>query len=605
MKKIEEIQLRKLMSSYGGVGSIIETKDNGSLKVDFYNRWNYFAANAQNNLVELRDLRLLHRLRTIPGFEDLEHLYSAPQNDLSDVVYNPRNRDLMTTIKSSYFPGWFFCPKCRRFHKYEDWRNLWNLDNGFSENPPACYHCSRQIGHNRIHRERLEQVRFLMASADTSNICDVPFDLLFGINRDGLAWILDGAAPLPPDHELFYRTSSSSDALQTIYVQDGANGQIINMAVINNRYLVYNNGPWQGAYKLFQRNQNNIYYPNVIKSLYIPWAIDENTLNMIINLSQNGLTADAIFNMLGLNPQIWSVDDVQFIIDNHNQSYDCQEFAYIIDSTRYRRNNRNFTDRYLKIVRYPNLSSILDDNIGDIVKVPFIRCLYAVHKLKETWTIPTFSRVAPEGESIQWWNTENGIEVPDLVVNSTPTYNVGLNRQIPNYLPAVEVFGEGLFLEVDMNGISREHVDVFVHTFSHMIMKELEFQCGYSLSSMQERIYHDAANTRYGLLIYTVGGADGSYGGFISLFPSDTNATTGNIVRIIHNAMERAEDCPNDPICSEEGGHCYACLDIPEISCCCWNNALDRNVFNMYYHNYFQNKSFLNPGNDVNVVLDD
>ena len=39
MKKLEEIQRRKVISAYGGSGSIIETLENGSLLIDDYDRW--------------------------------------------------------------------------------------------------------------------------------------------------------------------------------------------------------------------------------------------------------------------------------------------------------------------------------------------------------------------------------------------------------------------------------------------------------------------------------------------------------------------------------------------------------------------------------------
>lgn len=42
MRKLEQIQLNKLISAYGGVGSIIETNTNGSLIILPYDQWNCF-----------------------------------------------------------------------------------------------------------------------------------------------------------------------------------------------------------------------------------------------------------------------------------------------------------------------------------------------------------------------------------------------------------------------------------------------------------------------------------------------------------------------------------------------------------------------------------
>ena len=117
-----------------------------------------------------------------------------------------------------------------------------------------------------------------------------------------------------------------------------------------------------------------------------------------------------------------------------------------------------------------------------------------------------------------------------------------------------------------------------------MIMKELEFQCGYPLSSMKEKLYSKNNGLEWGVLIYTIGGAEGSYSGLVSLFPAEatSDGKDSSLVKIINYAMERSKDCPNDPICSDEEGHCYACLDIPEISCCKWNQELNRMVFIKY-----------------------
>ena len=68
--------------------------------------------------------------------------------------------------------------------------------------------------------------------------------------------------------------------------------------------------------------------------------------------------------------------------------------------------------------------------------------------------------------------------------------------------------------------------------------------------------------------------------------PSDTNSdgSSGDakILKLIEAATDRAKDCPNDPICMNEKGHCFACVDLPETSCEKFNNYLSRVVFNKY-----------------------
>ena len=64
---------------------------------------------------------------------------------------------------------------------------------------------------------------------------------------------------------------------------------------------------------------------------------------------------------------------------------------------------------------------------------------------------------------------------------------------------------------------SERHIAKFilVHTFSHILIKELEFLCGYAATSINERLFIDDENMQ-GVLIYTVAGSEGSYGGLTS-----------------------------------------------------------------------------------------
>lgn len=83
-----------------------------------------------------------------------------------------------------------------------------------------------------------------------------------------------------------------------------------------------------------------------------------------------------------------------------------------------------------------------------------------------------------------------------------------------------------------------------------------------------------------GLLIYTVAGAEGSFGGLVS------QATEQQITRILKSALNRASDCASDPICynTDDGqgigglnmAACYSCTLVPENACEEFNSFLDR-----------------------------
>lgn len=176
-------------------------------------------------------------------------------------------------------------------------------------------------------------------------------------------------------------------------------------------------------------------------------------------------------------------------------------------------------------------------------------------------------------------------------------------------MPAVQSFGEGLFFSFNEETMSawmsshedlfkehykamNEHDDTFesiyremklggiarflvLHTFSHILMKELEFSCGYPTASMSERLYF--SDRMCGVLIYTTDGAEGSMGGLVWQGQPEL------IENIIRKAMQRAMNCASDPICWENEDQlnyaaCFSCAMVSETSCEKRNVGLDRRI---------------------------
>ena len=193
------------------------------------------------------------------------------------------------------------------------------------------------------------------------------------------------------------------------------------------------------------------------------------------------------------------------------------------------------------------------------------------------------------------------------------------NRDTTIAYPAVENFGEGIFfafdekffeefikdnksiakLNEDLAKIRKEEssfsksaieygVDngwqlYLVHTFSHLIMRELEFKCGYPTASLSERLYisNKPDYKMYGCLIYTAEGAEGSMGGLIA------QTRPNNLTSLIKNAINRAVICSSDPLCWESEGQglfdlnyasCFSCGLVSETSCELRNIYLDRKI---------------------------
>ena len=186
-----------------------------------------------------------------------------------------------------------------------------------------------------------------------------------------------------------------------------------------------------------------------------------------------------------------------------------------------------------------------------------------------------------------------------------------------NWLPAIVVRGEGIFLEINTDLIqawmenplvieragelrdnyNRLRVErgqpvrqinakfLLLHTLAHLLINQLSFECGYGSSSLRERIYcntEDETHMMNGFLIYTASGdSEGTMGGLVR------QGNPGNLERIFIRALRKATWCSYDPICIESSGQgpdscnlaaCHGCTLLPETSCEEGNRLLDRTM---------------------------
>ena len=232
----------------------------------------------------------------------------------------------------------------------------------------------------------------------------------------------------------------------------------------------------------------------------------------------------------------------------------------------------------------------------------FLKGVVKVHRLREVTCLYGFTRLEPPPTT-----AESELEEMQLSVDGA-----SLSRDV-NWLPAIEQFGEGIFLHINPDFVkewaskpevivkaaelkSQELADAehfgrkpvhfgiiywAIHSLSHAFMAELALECGYPLSSLKERIYSSggAQADRFGILIYTsTAGGQGTLGGLSSMA-----ARAGELLA---RATQHLTLCSNDPICAEQsagnhdyplqGAACHACLLVPETSCEARNSRLDR-----------------------------
>jgi Domain of unknown function (DUF1998) len=122
---------------------------------------------------------------------------------------------------------------------------------------------------------------------------------------------------------------------------------------------------------------------------------------------------------------------------------------------------------------------------------------------------------------------------------------------------------------------------VLLHSLSHLLITAVSLECGYSASSIRERIY--AGDAGYGILLYTATpDAEGTLGGL---------AMVGRKIDLhLWSALEMGRLCSNDPVCAQHrpdnlqeerflhGAACHGCLLIAETSCERHNEYLDREL---------------------------
>ena len=135
-----------------------------------------------------------------------------------------------------------------------------------------------------------------------------------------------------------------------------------------------------------------------------------------------------------------------------------------------------------------------------------------------------------------------------------------------------------------------------IHSFSHLMMRELEFSCGYPTASLKERLYisNTPEKIMSGVLIYTAEGSEGSMGGLVS------QGEPEKILEILKKGLQRSENCSSDPLCWESDGQgildlnlsaCFSCSLVSETACEEMNLGLDRRVLVDEEFRYFSNIS--------------
>jgi hypothetical protein len=537
----------------------------------------------------------------------------------------PRNQTPNTelTVPFMRFPQWYVCsfPKCGLL-----------LEQPLSvQGNVRCPECEQ-----KKKRSYMYQVRFV-AMCDRGHLQDFPW-------RE---WVHRSANPICEKPLRLTATGSASLAgqrvecdcgrsrtLAGITTADSATGRIhlTNRLEQGSFFACRGRRPWLGPdadepcdrpILGSLRTAANVYYPQVRSAIYLP-RVQGVHLQALVELLDNPPISN-LLNLLagtGLEPtpamlrgqharlvQGYSDADLAAGLQIIKQSKPANAHradAAVLDDDR----ETAFRRAEFDMLRTARQDSSLRIRAGDLAQyapdvAAYFDRIMLVDKLRETRALVGFTRIYPE--------TDQPLERLKAMLWRTP------RAPQESLLPACTVYGEGIFLQFDearmqtwetqpavverVAELARRYQAiqverqlkpiqitprlVLLHTFAHLLMNRLTFECGYSSAALRERLYVAAgpAAPMAGILIYTAAGdAEGTMGGLVRM------GKPGNLEPVIRRALEGALWCSTDPVCMEmshRGGQgpdslnlaaCHNCALVPETACERFNQFLDRGV---------------------------
>jgi hypothetical protein len=505
------------------------------------------------------------------------------------------------------FPKWLFCATCRRMVL---WR--WSMEE--LDEPGVCSTCRP--------KRQLVPMRFVMACRN-GHLADVPW------NRWAHSRAKEPKQKQCQSLDLRFIVEREAGAgLETLFVECRSCKARRSLAGITAtgsleplRISCPGTQPWQRREdgdpcdqqpRVLQRGASNLYFSTVRSSIDIPpesgfaeyskpvLAIQASSEFDVIMSQTGGPLVDGLIRVLA-DKLGCDKDDVRAVVEAERRAIAGEGGAVgSIDEVDLQGDEWHafltpqpeHDDRDRFITEHVRLLRAEDDIDAYRPFAEFIDRVVLATKLREVRALVGFRRYETDGPLVK----------PDL--------GAGLD-----WLPAVEVFGEGVFLSLEerrlqkweeQEEVRRRAIELeqrrqgsfladrfgtvtprflLLHTLSHLLIRQLSYECGYASASLRERIYSrspDEGDPQAGLLIYTAAGdAEGTLGGL------SRQGEPPRLVRTLVNALQDAVWCSSDPLCRESHGQgfmslnlaaCHACTLASETSCTHSNVLLDRTL---------------------------
>lgn len=631
MKPYTQTQSYKLLSAFGGPDSIIETEE-GAFRVCQPKEWKYINANLHTEPEnQIHDDRLLQRLRQKGALKDLKSFYVIPSN--TNHPHTPLTPNVANAVaKAVRFPSFHYCRDCSRLGSVEDWiaqARLTNVQIDHDKFELKCTYCKN--------KPKLEQTNLVMASK-SGDIRDLPW-------KGWYQTIQGGKQPttILPD-------AGSSDSKAA---ESGTQYQIIEDKCCDKQDLTFESRGGTGfantfvgckscrkeknlsdigslvlvdgvkrSYRILSRSANSLYYPVMAYSLRLPSAklLSEAQINEVRGQSSRPAVKNLLIMECFKERHKRDISDkemaeIEADLSEHPDLF-VSELDYRKKEYRYLEHGDEERDIYtLKLKRHEGISDVLPflTTLAEVRRLSMVSVQLGYTRL-EAYTLEDYLLASDDDEGVQQ-NPQDPTNTDPKLVKIQPISTT--REKLEKYLPAVESFGEGIFLSFDHDKItkwalsytkvdknkddltpllasikktkilSQWHLDkleevarfLLIHTISHLLIKALEYNSGYPATSLKERLYISPEMS--GVLIYAIGGSEGTYGGLVS------QGSVDNIKFLFDAAYHAASDCSSDPVCFESNDQgveglnraaCFSCSLLPETSCEVMNGILDRRV---------------------------
>lgn len=485
------------------------------------------------------------------------------------------------------FPEYYYCPKCHKLDKVERLAKNLTADRSHVESL-ICANCGDT---------ELIASRFITVCED-GHLDDFPYDYwVHGHEKCG-------------NSKLKLKFVGETSGLESIVVSCESCGKQRTMANVLNKDATiglkcFGKRPWLGKndrcdcnkpIRVLLRGASNLYFPERVGALTIPpWS------NRIQRVIDNNFESLQPLFAIDLPEDMMRPSLIKIIGDKGwNILADCSIEDFVDQvMMRFNESEKDVTEKTIELDEYKALTGMpIDDTYFKIEEAKVadelqsvIKQVKLVKRLREVQVLTSFRRISGYSE-------EGGKPIP-------------LSNKPEKWLPATELLGEGVFIEFSREAINQwlstsaeryekmqqrfltkrmanrlgsfSPTKVLLHTFSHLLLREMSNDCGYDTASICEKIYVSDENDdewMSGILIYTAATcSDGSLGGLVRLGQTDS------LKNLVLSMLDRAMWCSNDPICIESNSQglysmnyaaCHACLLAPETSCKYNNLLLDR-----------------------------